>query len=43
MDRSGGTANNTVGGPGVGVGHAANGRPTGSGLGSPENPINGSQ
>ena len=46
LDRSGGTANNTVSAPGVGVGHAANGRPigsTGSGLGSPENPINGSQ
>ncbi|MEN3347817.1 MAG: hypothetical protein V7632_1452 [Bradyrhizobium sp.] len=43
---NGGTANSNVSGPGVGVGHAANGRPigsTGSGLGSPENPINGSQ
>jgi hypothetical protein len=33
-----------VGGPGVGVGHSANGKPIGapgSGLGSPENPIDG--
>ena len=33
-----------VGGPGVGVGHSANGMPIGapgSGLGSPENPVDG--
>jgi hypothetical protein len=40
----GATGGGAVSAPGVGVGHAANGLPigtTGSGLGSPENPIGG--